>query len=100
MLRYGLLSQALIYHVARGNTDLKPMVTDGLESEYQTLKDIKGSKPQAIWVWILDFWLELHQKGHIDRWVMKQAQLLVFEGRRAVKVVFTYIGCQVPFGWV
>merc|ERR1719387_963099 len=63
MLRYGLLSQALIYHAARGHTDLKPLVSDGLlnVSEFQTLKDITASNPQAIWVWILDFCVELHQ---------------------------------------
>lgn len=102
MLRYGLLCQALMYQTGRNNPDLKQLVEDGLlaGSELQILQETAGSKPQCIWVWILDLWTSLRAEKHIEEFVMIQAQKLVIEGRRAVKVAFTYITCQVPYGWV
>jgi predicted membrane chloride channel (bestrophin family) len=102
MLRYGMLSQALIYHTARKDLDLQRLVDDGLltESEKHVLHDAPGSKPQLVWVWILDLWKSLHTKGHIEWWVLQEAQDSVVEGRRSVKTALTYITCQIPFGWV
>lgn len=102
LLRYGLLSQALIYQVARKQVYLEQLVTDGLlmPSEKLLLEEAPGSLPQTVWVWILDLWRKLHTEGHIEWWVVQHAQKLCGEGRRAIKTIFTYVTCQIPFGWV
>lgn len=102
MLRYGMLSQALIYHTARKDLNLARLVDDNLltESEKHVLQDAPGSMPQTIWVWILDLWKSLNTSGHIEWWVLQEAQDLVVDGRRSVKVALTYVTCQIPFGWV
>lgn len=102
MLRYGMLSQALIYHTARKDLNLETLVEDGLlaETERHVLQGAVGSMPQTVWVWILDLWKSLHTNGHIEWWVLQEAQDLVVEGRRSVKVALTYVTCQIPFGWV
>jgi len=102
MLRYGMLSQALIYHTARKDLNLQRLVDDGLlaKSEKHVLQDAPGSMPQTVWVWVLDLWKSLHTKGHIEWWVLQEAQDIVVEGRRSVKTALTYITVQIPFGWV
>jgi len=64
------------------------------------LSESPGNKAQTVWVWILDLWTGLHKEKHIEWYVYQQASSLVVEGRRAVKVVFTHLTCQLPFGWV
>lgn len=102
LLRYGLLSQALIYQVARKEVDLQELLENGIlmPSEMKALEEAPGSMPQTVWVWILDLWRKLHSEGHIEWWVVQHAQKLIGEGRRAIKTIFTYVTCQIPFGWV
>merc|ERR1719428_1907520 len=102
MLRYGLLCQALIYQIARNEPDLKQLVKDGhlTEEECKVLKGSPGNKAQTVWVWILDLWAGLYEEKHIEWFCLSQASGLVVEGRRAVKVVFTHLTCQLPYGWV
>jgi predicted membrane chloride channel (bestrophin family) len=102
LLRYGLLSQALIYQVARKEIALQELVDTGIlmPSELMALEEAPGSMPQTVWVWILDLWRKLHSEGHIEWWVVQHAQKLISEGRRAIKTIFTYVTCQIPFGWV
>eukprot|EP00746_Dinoflagellata_sp_MGD_P102243 gnl/MRDRNA2_/MRDRNA2_41772_c0_seq2.p1 gnl/MRDRNA2_/MRDRNA2_41772_c0~~gnl/MRDRNA2_/MRDRNA2_41772_c0_seq2.p1 ORF type:complete len:525 (+),score=89.48 gnl/MRDRNA2_/MRDRNA2_41772_c0_seq2:53-1627(+) len=102
LLRYGLLSQALIYQVARKQINLQELVENGIlmPGEMHALQESPGSMPQTVWVWILDFWRKLHNEGHVEWWVVQHAQKLISEGRRAIKTIFTYVTCQIPFGWV
>jgi len=102
LLRYGLLCQALIYQVARKKLDLDQLVEDKIlmPVERKALDEAPGSPPQTIWVWILDLWKQLHNDGHVEWWVVQHAQRLASDGRRAVKTIFTYVTCQIPFGWV
>merc|ERR1712118_20886 len=91
LLRYGLLSQALIYQTARKQPDLPALVDNGIlmPSELAALEEAPGSQPQTVWVWILDLWKKLHDDGHVEWWVVQHAQRLISEGRRAIKTIFT-----------
>lgn len=110
MLRYGLLCQALIYQIARNPTPTEQEKKENMdqlvkekwltEQERPILESSVGNKAQTVWVWILDLWAGLYKDKHIEWFCLSQASSLVVEGRRAVKVVFTHLTCQLPFGWV
>lgn len=101
-LRYGMLAQALIFQTARKEEDLPALVKAGLltESEKEALEKNPGDKTQNCWVWILDLWADLLKQQAVSETVHQSVLQYCVEGRRAVSTTFTYISCQVPYGWV
>eukprot|EP00927_Polykrikos_kofoidii_P050782 TRINITY_DN44655_c0_g1_i1.p1 TRINITY_DN44655_c0_g1~~TRINITY_DN44655_c0_g1_i1.p1 ORF type:complete len:588 (-),score=62.92 TRINITY_DN44655_c0_g1_i1:217-1980(-) len=102
LIRYGLLCQSLIYHAARGLDGLQELQDEDMimGSEITAFQGPMGSRPQSVWVWILDIWTGLHHNNIIDDRTKRQACEHILAGRRAVKSVLDTIGTRPPFGFV
>eukprot|EP00746_Dinoflagellata_sp_MGD_P137150 gnl/MRDRNA2_/MRDRNA2_70974_c0_seq1.p1 gnl/MRDRNA2_/MRDRNA2_70974_c0~~gnl/MRDRNA2_/MRDRNA2_70974_c0_seq1.p1 ORF type:complete len:650 (+),score=98.68 gnl/MRDRNA2_/MRDRNA2_70974_c0_seq1:99-2048(+) len=101
-LRYGMLSQTLIFQQARQQVDLMSLKQAGLltETEQETLDSSPGDKSQSCWVWILDLWTDILKQKAVSDTVHQSVLEYCVEGRRAAQTAMTYITCQVPYGWV
>jgi len=105
MDRYGVLAHDMIYQCARstpGQEDLEKLEVDGLLSapEKVLLLTTPGHKSKLIWQWILDLWLPLYKEKHIESFIMERVHSSVESGRMGAQVIFTHLGCPMPYGWL
>lgn len=108
VLRYGLLSHALLYKQARGEEEqLDDLVVAGLllQHEAAALQPL-ASKPAVVWAWLATFWTRA-LAGELGTTPIAHAQNLApmimgkcMQGRGAVGTTLTYIDSQQPFPYV
>ena len=107
VLRYGLLSHALLYKEARQETELDDLVSAGLlhEHEAATLQPL-SSKPLVVWAWMASFW-QRALGGHLGCTHIEHASMLApmvhdrcMRGRGAIGTALAVIDTQQPFPYV
>jgi len=108
VLRYGLLSHALLYKQARGEDDqLSDLVAGGLllEHEKRALEPLV-SKPLVVWAWMTHFWTKA-LSGQLEVTpILHAAQLAptvmgrCADGRGSVGLALAFVDSQQPFPYV
>ena len=108
VLRYGLLSHAMLYKEARNESDqLDDVVAAGLllEHEAAALQPL-ASKPAVVWAWLTRFWTRA-LNGELGCTPIPHAAQMApvvmskcMSGRAAIGMTLTYIDSQQPFPYV
>ena len=108
VLRYGLLSHALLYKQARGEEDqLDDLLAAGLllPHEQEALQPL-ASKPLVVWAWLSHFWAQA-LAGELQVTPIPHAAQLApmvlgkcAQGRGALGLSLSYVDSQQPFPYV
>jgi len=101
ILRYCLLSHALVYIQAqKRNDDLQDLIRMELvtKDEFKTLKKLPPqAKAEAVWIWISQVFRHLlWEDQQIPKLLVKNVHDELMEGRDAVRQCFAYIDTQLP----
>jgi len=110
ILRYGLLTHALIYAEAQEKFQNKPqhdrLVWEDFENkglldykETAVLKKIRR-KPEAVWGWILSYLQAAMQEGILPDDRLEHFTEICRAGRRASGLTMLHIRCQLPLPYV
>ena len=108
VVRYGLLSHALLYKEARNEADqLDDVIAAGLllDHEARTLQPL-ASKSAVVWTWMSHFWTRALANELNTTPIPHAAQLSpmvmakCMQGRGAVGLTLMYIDSQQPFPYV
>lgn len=108
VLRYGLLSHALLYKQARGEDDqLEDLTAAGLLTpQEQIALQPLPSKPLAVWAWLSHFWARA-LAGDLSVTPIAHAPQLApmvmdkcAQGRGALGLALSYVDSQQPFPYV
>jgi len=99
ILRYGLLSHALVYKQAQStDNQLQDLLEIDLlnKEELVILKNL-DHKAQIVWVWMTSFFQYLiFDTGSIPKELVKNIHDQLFAGRNSIQRAFSYIDTQVP----
>lgn len=108
VIRYGLLSHALLYYEAQGMMEGrgKDEAWVALEAgefitrdEVLILRNVKR-KFGAIWSWLLAYLQELMKKDLIPKERYSQFTEICRTGRKSANLVLTHLECQLPLPYV
>jgi len=101
VLRYALLSHALVYIQAqKRNDDLQDLIAMELitKDEFLTLKKLPPqAKAEAVWIWISQVFRHLiWEDKQIPKLLVKNVHDQLMNGRDSVRQVFAFIDTQLP----